>query len=210
MPIFEKNGKRVAFIHVPKVAGTSIETLFKDSGWEMHFHARHYDPYIPSPQHLTYEDLKKEVPELDSMVSFMVVRSPMARIRSEWQYQFSILQYTKLSFIDFVRNMECSLMVSKTYWDNHWRPQSDFMSDSLTRVFQMEKLSRDLPGFLAEFDIIKNAKIPHGNKSKRKKAESKKYFQVDQVTADRIKRIYKPDYDRLSEFGYRTDEIRLT
>lgn len=211
MPIFEKNGRRVAFVHVPKVAGTSIELLFKNHGWEMTLHARHYNPYHPSPQHMTYEDLGTVVPDLDSLTSFMVVRSPMARIRSEWQYQFGILNYTLLDFSDFVRNMEHSLKVSKSYWDNHWRPQSDFISDQMDRVFRLEDISRDLPQFLEDNGIIKNAVLPHNNRSRVKKNKVyQAHYRVDQVTADRINRIYGCDYDHFREFGYTPDEIKLT
>ena len=210
MPIFEKNGRRVAFVHVPKVAGTSIELLFKNHGWNMTLHARHYNPYVPSPQHMTYEDLGEVVPDLDSLTSFRVVRSPMARVRSEWQYQFGILKYTMLDFIDFVRHMEASLMISKTYWDNHWRPQSDFVSDKVDRVFKIEEIAKELPLFLAEHEIIEKAELPHNNRSQRKKKTYRKHYRVDQVTADRIKRIYRCDYERFRVFGYAPDEIKLT
>ena len=211
VPIFHKQGRRVAFIHIPKVAGTSIEALFKSNGWEMEFHARHYDPYAPSPQHLTYESLKEHVPDLDSLVSFAVVRDPMARIRSEWQYQFGVLNSTMLDFGDFLRHVECSLSVSKTYWDNHWRPQSDFLSDELNRVFSLEEISRELPTFLGENDILQSSEIPHNNRSKRKNNNRfKKCYQVTEETADRIKRIYKVDYERFGEFGYTTEGIELT
>ena len=210
VPIFQKHGRRIAFIHIPKVAGSSIETLFKNHGWEMEFHARHYDAYVPSPQHLTYEALREQVPDLDSLISFAVVRDPMARVRSEWQYQFSILKATLLDFPDFIRHMEASLSVSKTYWDNHWRPQSDFLSDELDRVFCLEELSRELPNFLDEHDIIRNGEVPHSNRSRRGSNRFMKLYRVDQATADRIKRIYRSDYERFGEFGYDTDGIRLT
>ena len=201
----------MAFVHVPKVAGTSIELLFKNHGWNMTLHARHYDPYVPSPQHMTYTDLGQAVPDLDSLTSFMVIRSPMARIRSEWQYHFGVLFHTLLDFPDFVRHMESSLEVSKTYWDNHWRPQSDFASDKMDRIFQIENISQELPVFLEEHDIIKNAELPHNNRSQRnKKKVYQRHYRVDQVTADRINRIYGCDYDRFHEFGYTPDEIKLT
>ena len=176
----------------------------------MEFHARHYDPYAPSPQHMTYDTLKEVVPDLDSLVSFAVVRDPMARIRSEWQYQFAIIKSTMLNFEDFIRHVECSLSVSKTYWDNHWRPQSDFMSDNLDQVFCLERVSKELPDFLKENDIICDGEMPHNNRSRKKKNHFKKFYQVNRETSDRIKRIYQSDYERFGEFGYTTDGIKLT
>ena len=176
----------------------------------MEFHARHYDAYVPSPLHLTYEALREQVPDLDSLVSFAVVRDPMARVRSEWQYQFSILRATLLDFPDFMRHMECSLSVSKTYWDNHWRPQSDFLSDHLDRIFCLEELSRELPIFLRDNDIIQDGEVPHSNRSQRGNTRYMKMYRVDQETVDRIKRIYRPDYEQFSEFGYNIDGIQLT
>lgn len=176
----------------------------------MRFHARHYDPYVPSPQHQTYDELRTAVPDLDSLISFAVVRNPMARIRSEWQYQFAILKYTMLDFPDFVRHMECSLSVSKTYWDNHWRPQTDFLSDNLDQVFSLERMSRELPAFLEEHGIIEGATVPHNNRSKAGRNRFNKYYRVDRETADRIERIYQSDFDRFQEFGYTTGGIELT
>jgi hypothetical protein len=36
VPVMIKDGRSVLFIHIPKTGGTSVERLFKKSGWEQH------------------------------------------------------------------------------------------------------------------------------------------------------------------------------
>jgi hypothetical protein len=35
MPIFKKNNKTIYFAHIPKTAGTSVYSLFVESGWKI-------------------------------------------------------------------------------------------------------------------------------------------------------------------------------
>ena len=137
MPIFEKQGQRLAFIHIPKAAGSSIERYFTDLGWVMSFYLPCTDPNDPADHHLTYSVLRERIPDLDTIPSFCVVRNPYRRIVSEWRWHRTVMRTTIISFPDFVRRMTVSLQTSQTYWDNHWRPQSDFLDDAIDYCYTL-------------------------------------------------------------------------
>ena len=197
MPIFEKDGRRVAFIHIPKAAGSSVEYMFKSNGWTMSFYKQTFDGYTISDQHQTYRDLKKRIPDLDELKSFAITREPFSRVVSEWGYQTNRISSSKLSFRDFVRHLECSLKVDKRYWDNHYRPQTDFIDGAIDVVIKMEDIREGLPKFLRESGIMDDPKIPHVNRlmKRRKKPE----LAMNQETRERIVRVYEKDY---AELGY--------
>lgn len=197
MPIFEKNGRRVAFIHIPKAAGSSVEQLFKANGWTMTFYRSTHDGYKVSDQHQTYVDLKQKIPDLDEIDSFAITRDPLSRLISEWGYQTKRIGSSKLSFSDFVRHLECSLKVDVRYWDNHYRPQADFYDDEINAVIKMENISGELPRFLREKGIMEDAQIPHVNRL-RKSRNGQGLF-VSPEVQERIMRVYGEDYGK---FGY--------
>ena len=195
MPIFEKNGKRVAFIHIPKAAGSSVEHLFKSDGWTMSFYKPTFDGYKVSDQHQTYRDLKKRIPDLDELKSFAITRDPFSRLVSEWGYQTKRIKSSKLSFCDFVRHLECSLRVDERYWDNHYRPQTDFCDDGLNAIIKMENIREELPDFLRENGIMKDPKVPHLNRlQKRRERED---LSMTAQLRERIMQIYSQDYAKL-------------
>ena len=197
MPIFEKNGKRVAFIHIPKAAGSSVEHLFKSDGWAMSFYKPTFDGYKVSDQHQTYRDLKKRIPDLDELDSFAITRDPFTRLVSEWGYQTKRIRSSKLSFNDFVRHLECSLGVDKGYWDNHYRPQTDFIEDEINAVIKMEDIREALPVFLRENGIMDDPKIPHVNRLEKRR--NKPELAMSREVEDRIMRVYEKDF---AELGY--------
>lgn len=195
MPIFEKNGRRVAFIHIPKAAGSSVEQLFTSGGWTMSFYKPTYDGYTVSDQHQTYQDLKKRIPDLDELESFAITRDPFSRLVSEWGYQTKRIKSSKLNFNDFVRHLECSLKVDERYWDNHYRPQTDFIDEGINAVIKMEDISDGLTNFLHEHKIMQKARIPHVNKRKKRRNGEDRSISVE--LKERIMRVYEQDYVKL-------------
>ena len=192
MPIFEKNGRRVAFIHVPKAAGSSVEAMFKSDGWSMSFYKENYDGYQISEQHRTYESMKDSIHDLDELDSFVITREPLSRLISEWRYQTGKVKSSKLDFNDFVRHVECSLKQDKGYWDNHWRSQVDFLDENINAVIKMESMSEELPMFLRNSGIMKDPRIPHVNRHKKKSMVRK--LSISQKSKDIILRMYERDY----------------
>ena len=205
MPIFKKNGKRLAFIHIPKAAGSSIERYFTDLGWKMTFYLPCSDPNFPAEQHFTYTVLRELVPDLDDIPSFCVVRDPFKRIASEWRWQRDIMNSTMLSFSDFVRRVDMSLRSSRTYWDNHWRPQSDFVSDEINSVIRMESLSKDFEAFLDMQGLDPSIKLPIINRTRRT-TRTRLRTKATPEAIERLVRIYRDDFE---QFGYSMEEASL-
>ena len=192
MPIFEKNGRRVAFIHIPKAAGSSVETMFKAEGWSMSVYKEAYDGYTVSEQHRTYASVKETVDDLDEIDSFVITRDPLSRLISEWRYQTEKVKSSKLDFDDFVRHVECSLEQNKSYWDNHWRPQVDFLDENIDAVIKMESMNLELPDFLRNKGIMEDPRIRHVNRHAKKSVGGR--LKMSPESKDRILRIYGRDY----------------
>lgn len=204
MPIFVRNERRIAFIHIPKAAGTSIERHFEDSGWKMDFYEPCKTPWDPALHHLTYDDLRELIEDLDEIPSFCIVRNPFKRMVSEWRWQRTTRRSTSLNFSDFVRRVEVSLTQSKTYWDNHWRPQSDFINENINSIMRLEKLNSDFPDFLAKHGFDSMDRIPRHGRSKLGGRLPR--LKVNDDALDRIRRIYARDFE---SFGYSTEPPTL-
>ena len=195
MPVFTKDERRILFIHVPKAAGSSIEKQFRTSGWKMDYYNVCANPYEPALQHLTYRELSEMIADLDDIPSFSVVRNPFKRMVSEWRWQVNIMRNTDVDFPNFVRRVQVSLKTSKTYWDNHWRPQTDFISDKVDDVIKMEQLDESFERFAIEQDLGFTS-LPKSNKSKTRFGAFPK-LSVNDETIDRIREIYRDDFERL-------------
>ena len=205
MPVFEKQGQRIAFIHIPKAAGSSIERYFTDLGWEMSFYLPCVDPNDPAEHHLTYSVLRERINDLDEIPSFCVVRNPYKRIVSEWRWHRTTLRSTMLSFPDFVRRMSVSLKSSITYWDNHWRPQSDFLDDAIDKVMRLENIDAEFAEFVEKQGLDPSIKLPRTNQTRSRFRRSLQP-EITPETIQRIRDIYHVDFDRL---GYSEAEAKL-
>ncbi len=199
MPIFKKADKRIAFIHIPKAAGSSVERHFTNSGWEMDFYHPCSNPNEPAVHHLTYEGLRAQVPELDEITSFCIVRNPYKRMVSEWRWHRTRMRTTQTNFTDFVRRVTVSLKNSRTYWDNHWRPQSDFVNDNIDKIIRIEKLNEDFQAFSDEQDMGFTEPIP---KFGRSKFGSFPRLKLEDGTLDAVLDLYRDDFEA---FGYPTE-----
>lgn len=204
MPIFRKADKRVAFIHIPKAAGSSVERHFTGNGWEMDFYRPCSHPSEPALHHLTYEGLGELVPDLDDCPSFCIVRNPYKRMVSEWRWHRTRMRTTRLDFNDFVRRVRVSLGTSRTYYDNHWRPQSDFVDDRLSSVIRIERLNEGFGEFVERHDLGFTEPIPRLGTSKLGKLPR---LRMRDGILDEVLELYRADFER---FGYPTDPPELT
>lgn len=147
MPIFSRNGENVLFVHIPKTGGTTIEYLVRDAGWELSFF---YDgsgaysrfPLVPcTPQHMHLEALDRYVDWSKISRAFTVVRNPVTRFVSEFFFQKPrFIQAKIIEKQDFERWAFRSLDRIRDdpfCFDNHLRPQSEFVRDGI-RAFRFE------------------------------------------------------------------------
>ena len=151
------------FIHIPKVAGTSIARFFETEQPQSPPSALPFDPndkskFQPPPPHLRALDYiryglaTKE--QFDSYFKFAFVRNPFARLVSEYRYRLLARKY---DFNTWVMNE-----LPRPAWNDqycHILPQYDFVYDDDGRlvvdfVGRFEHLSRDFKRGLPEAEHL--------------------------------------------------------
>lgn len=141
MPFIQHKEIKILFIHIPKTGGTSIEKWMKSVS-----QLRLFSVGIPhaskcTPQHFRDRDIKALFGDDFFDLKLAVVRNPYDRIASEYRMR---TQIAKEGFWrngpDFSSWLEDSLArqaKDKFYYDNHLRPQWEFISDKV-EVFKLE------------------------------------------------------------------------
>lgn len=205
MPLFTRGDQRIAFIHVPKTGGTSVERYFESHGWTMSYWSKPRNGgRTPSDQHLLYEDLRRLVPDLDQIPSFAIVRHPIRRFLSEWRWQRWEIRQFSLGLSEFVTLVEQSLKQDPVYWDNHWRPQTDFLSDEIDLVLRLENLDTEFPRLLTQFGLNSPPDLPTINANRRgmrQWLQRSRHEKLSPSDTRRLEQIYSKDLDQL---GYKS------
>lgn len=191
------DGREIIFIHVPKTAGTSIETM-------LGIETRH----VPLSRYYTWN-----AERADLAWKFAVVRDPAERLHSAYNYLYSQIGESehidvrwateKLSgietfetFLDrmFNRNFRAHIM----RW-THFRPQMDWLCHkpgegiALDRVFRFEKLDEGIEELRQRLDPT--LKLPHLRKPRSKRVSKP----LSDHHQELIHRLYRKDYEA---FGY--------
>lgn len=145
MPVFRKDERKFLFVHVPKTGGSSIERAFADAGYDTMYRDGRVgkrswnDIRRCTPQHMHREVLEMlfRTERFDGI--FMVVRDPVARLQSEYLWRHRAKDFT-------IDGRSVEKWAAKTFsqfrsapyiFDNHIRPQIDFLLDRAT-VFRFE------------------------------------------------------------------------
>ena len=138
---------RIAFIHNPKTAGTSISNWldenFVTKRGRKHGHHLEVKEYFP-----------------DTVFTFAVVRNPWSRLASWYHYA----NHDKESFEDWIMSrLATSSMIGfrpAVLWARNWysidTPQADWVGDDINLVLRFENLNE-------EFEQVK--KLLHCNKN---------------------------------------------
>lgn len=211
MPSLTFSNRLIWFAHCPKAGGTSVEQFmvahwgeavghlhwgwdvwWKDGGWRV------ADP-PNSPQHLVWEDALRSLPRAPDTV-FAVVRDPVARMASEYRWQRHARRGSRLSkllarlpFSVWIRVMLALVRHHPHGFDNHIRPQADFIPDG-ARVFRLEDGLDPVLRWLAhETGLQQDIAVPHAIPSG---ARAQRIRPVDKA---RIAALHAADYTR---FGY--------
>ena len=156
MPSLSVPNQLVWFAHCPKTGGTSIEQFMVENwgdavghlhwGWDIWWRNGGWRKASPpnSPQHLTWSDAQPELPRSPDVV-FTIVRDPIARMVSEYGYQRYHRRSTwlgrNLARIPFSLWLRILLKVREMNayaFDNHLRPQADFVPEN-ARIFRLEE-----------------------------------------------------------------------
>lgn len=167
MPSLTLGHRLIWFAHCPKAGGTSVERVLVDHfgaavghlhwGWDLWWKGggwRRADP-PNSPQHLIWEDAAQALPRAPDLV-FALVRDPVARLASEYRYQRKLRRGTRLGrwlahlpFPLWIRLMLHVARANPYAFDNHLRPQCDFIPESAT-VFRLEDGMEPVGAWLAD------------------------------------------------------------
>lgn len=135
MPIFRFGSKSVLFIHVPKTGGSSIEQSLRIMGCKCAFLYSSALGYAKcTPQHMHREIIEAFIPENFCDFTFSVVRNPWSRLLSEYKMRkdnagLQFREWVEITFDRYQKN--------PYVYDNHIRPQIDFITKS-TKVFKFE------------------------------------------------------------------------
>ena len=197
MPLFELNRKRVLFIHIPKTGGTSIESLFCTNAAMTFFSPTPPEGLNVCPQHLTINDLELLLGKNYWDWSFTIVRDPYSRLESEYWFRTGLgsHRYGKgTEFSDWVLKSIENVLKNRCFWDNHFRPQTDFFKDGVT-IFRFEEGLE-----LAVERAARELGMELETSLKKKNASEKKAVHWTREALDAVNEIYRNDFH---ELGYK-------
>lgn len=206
MPIFKKNEQNILFIHVPKTGGSSIEHVFKDSGYNVHFLDGKMGPaslnYMRkcAPQHMNAEMLEHNF-RLDKFdLIFTMVRDPLARFKSRyiWTHrkEKSINpvvdgKWIEKQFREFASN--------RFIGGNHVRPQVDFLTPGCNVYYFENGMQQVIDDLNERFALSLSPVIPRVRDGKEISGISSRDVVISEPWERRVKEFYAEDYQR---FGY--------
>jgi hypothetical protein len=207
MPVFRKDGRNVLFVHIPKNGGSTIERVFKASGFQTLYldgkvgrdTVNHVRRCTPQHMHASMLDALFKLENFDLI--FMMVRNPLARFKSEYVWRnrkdlasidvHAIDQWGDQAFERYRRN--------SYLFDNHLRPQVEFYLPG-AKIYHfedgMEFLLADLN---SRFGLALEEEIPTVRNSKEVTGFSSKEVIVSSRMEAKVKEFYREDYHR---FGY--------
>ncbi len=187
MPLLRNNGKELLLVHIPKCGGTSLEQVFAPDVHLTMFHSGRGE--LPcSPQHFQASLLEKlfdfEIPP-----AVAIVRNPFDRLVSEYRYQIQNGLNANVSFDQFVNNSLGEFWNDKYVYDNHIRPQVEFIC-SETTIFRFEEdgvaaARKHIAGFLG---------LSCERKMDKKNASKKFDFSISPDTIRLINNFYGRDF----------------
>jgi len=221
MPIDIEN--KIAFIHIPKTGGTSIETMLMINK-ERHF----FSPFplpnlIPSnktPQHFTYLELKQNLPILflNNAHKFAFVRNPWDRFVSEYSWRkqrYQNLSHRRKKNLFYSQNdletLEAFVRVLELPKENRECGKLGFNGHLETQLsFIVDETGTQVMDFIGRFEtfeqdiqyIISHCKlnftnVPHLQRSHRRKDYR---FYYSNYTRSAVESFYNEDIDA---FGYK-------
>ncbi len=215
MPIFRHDGALHYYAHVPKAGGRSVEDYLRRRFGEIsmiddghHDRTRRSAWLRTTPQHVTVEDLEAIIPTGWFASIFAVVRHPVARIVSAFNFQSTVWRQIPvgMSFAEWFEEYRALSRIYPYYYDNHLRLQSEFVPEG-ARIFRLEEGLEGLPEWLDEVTGSRapGLAISHVNASRPARSEYYRAEPLARRDMDAIAEHYAADFER---FGYGRDAGR--
>jgi Sulfotransferase family len=192
---------KTVFIHIPKCAGQSVETVFLSKTgltWETRsplLLRYNHDPRLGPERlaHLYAEEYVRlgyiSLSDFNSYFKFSIVRNPWERLVSVYKYRFA---NTGLSFFEFVRFYFPKEGMSD--YRRHLEPQWKFVCDAnksviIDKLIRMENLQQEIESlFLKIFN--ERIVLPKINQSLNS-TDYRRFY--DDRTARFVEEFYKDD-----------------
>ena len=169
MPLIQFNvrgiKKTAFFSFIPKTGGTALIQAFRNLGARIYLHEEN-NPVVgvlrcPS-QHFEYK-LSSSIIDISAADhAFTIVRHPFERAKSDYKWGFRNVHKTNnIPYIDewittMIRNYENNPYI----FDNHIRPQIEFIGEKITNVYHYESgLDEILQNILTKMKL-KPRKVP--------------------------------------------------
>lgn len=171
MPLFKIRNQQVAFVHLPKTGGSSIEHWLEgQSESTLLLSKLPAKSMRTTPQHISYSDIQLLTNQQQFTLAFAIVRNPFRRLESEFRYRMHLNEKSDEEAVYFSPWVLKTLrQFDKNAWiyDNHIRPQHEFFDDTV-RVFKFE--DGLLKVACAVSDVLKletPEKLPHEKNSSK-------------------------------------------
>ena len=196
MPIFSKQNTNILYIHIPKCGGSSISSIFQKRNWDESFSIRgkplsKLEYLKSSPQHYHGEIIKNifDISKFDK--AFTIVRNPYTRLKSEFYWQLSKKITTNISPEDWLNNILEKYNQNKYIYDNHIRPQNEFILEQVD-IFKLEEGFKKIYEYIFDqkFFFIKEPKL---KKMKYNQSIEEQFLKIK----SKIKDFYAKDYELL-------------
>jgi hypothetical protein len=213
MPLFKADEKLIFYAHVPKCGGSAVSwylgerfgaVAFNDSAHTRQPAARRWTR--TSPQHVDAVSLSRLFPEGFFDAVFTIVRHPVPRLVSAYQFQLDVEKSIpeSTSFSDWLADVEERLEEDPFVFDNHVRPMDDIVPAG-AQVFHME---HGLDGLVGWFDALTGRRdapraLPRINEQGQYTGTRSEKARPSEADLARIARLYAADFAR---FGYRPED----
>ncbi|MCF7998276.1 MAG: sulfotransferase family protein [Methylovulum sp.] len=201
MPILSKGSTKILFIHIPKTGGSSVQTLFKQSGYELSMFSITDFSEGCSPQHFHRDILLQKVDFSCLDVVFTIVRDPVIRLISEYNFRMDSRIKRGQPLIRISEWMKKTFTAYNTkpfIHDNHIRPQHEFIVPGC-RVYRYEQgLENIIAGLLIDNEIEvsdwPSGKLEQAQLAGKYIDKSNTLTMSDMIT---IRHFYRNDYQLL-------------
>jgi hypothetical protein len=190
--------RRLAFIHIPKTAGSSITNLLdmgnRENFFEVNYRAYEFDGVTYAPQHLTPALLQTLVPDFENFTTFCFTRHPYSKAVSEYYWLRKDVDKRKVRvFLEPLFRRWIRRELAKKDMD-HKLPQSDFVS-GCQHVFKFEELHEHWEDIAKVMGVEASAKLPRlvvGRQNTERIAS-----RLSPKTKELIQQLYPNDFEAL-------------
>ncbi len=207
MPIFRRDGRSILFVHVPKTGGSSVERVFRDSGWSRHLLDGRMGPGTINhlrwctPQHMHAAMLEANL-RLDRFdLVFVLVRDPVARLCSEylWRNRNRSPKVGQRPVERWARRALTAYERDPFVYDNHLRPQHEFLLPGA----EVHRFEDGVDAALADLDARHRLGLVRDVPRVRDAADTSGHHSSDVEVSPGLEALVRDAYHRdYAELGY--------